>query len=396
MYRGQVKGSLRTYTYLVGLGFTFIFLAVTGVYIYSYRQYSTSHSKLIQTTRNNDIQLDAATEMRISIRERTIQIWYITLTTDALVQKIRQDVFSSYGEKFKKFRRIFLDYPLSDEEQLTMEQIDNEIIKQSSELENMINLIRGNKKYEKSKLSRLLSDQVVIMDLLDKLILIQQRQNNQVRNSSSNTKIVDFISNQFLFMMIIIIIGMIFAVFIIRTSAKQSNKLAEANEKLRKQACHDSLTGLPNRILIYEQIQKIISKVKRDSSNAAVMYLDIDNFKPINDYFGHNAGDKFLQDISKKMLGILRGSDTLGRLGGDEFVIILPELESPAQVTVVAEKLLQTLQRNFHTERHSFRTSASIGICIINDQLTVEEIIQLADNAMYQAKAKGRNQFHIS
>jgi len=174
---------------------------------------------------------------------------------------------------------------------------------------------------------------------------------------------------------------------------KRTFELQVLNSKIAHQAMHDPLTGLPNRLLIVEQLQKEISHAVRDKTELAVFMIDLNNFKDVNDTLGHPVGDGLLKAVATRIKDSLRESDTVGRLGGDEFAVVLPEVDQKEAVKV-AEKILLKLTPNFNFDDHIMKIGASIGIVMCPQHgKDHTSLIRLADLAMYDAK---NNTNHIS
>lgn len=172
-------------------------------------------------------------------------------------------------------------------------------------------------------------------------------------------------------------------------------EIQNSQELLKHQAYHDDLTGLPNRINIMNTIHHALALAKRHQQECAILFIDLDDFKKINDTAGHNEGDRFLIEASKRLKSILRESDTLGRLGGDEFIIILENIASGTQITDIYSRALKSLSAPFIVDGNPYVVSCSIGISDFpQDGTTAEELIRKADMAMYQAKKLGKNRFH--
>jgi diguanylate cyclase (GGDEF)-like protein/PAS domain S-box-containing protein len=168
----------------------------------------------------------------------------------------------------------------------------------------------------------------------------------------------------------------------------------EAEERIHYMALHDSLTGLPNRILLADRLAQVIALAHRNRRRVAVLMLDLDRFKSVNDSYGHYVGDRLLEGVAARLKGCLRDSDIVARLGGDEFVIVLPEVDDNGGVEEVARKVLTSTAQPFHLETVEVRTSASIGICQYPiDGENPESLLQIADSAMYEAKKMGRNTY---
>lgn len=161
-----------------------------------------------------------------------------------------------------------------------------------------------------------------------------------------------------------------------------------AEEMVTYHAYHDILTGLPNRILFKDRLGLAMSQCKRDKTELAVMFLDLDRFKRVNDTFGHAKGDELLQQVATRLIRAIRGGDTLARLGGDEFTLVLPNLRGRPDAEAVAAKILDNLREPFEIDRQPIHISVSIGIVIYpGDGDSIEELLRHADVAMYQVKS---------
>lgn len=166
----------------------------------------------------------------------------------------------------------------------------------------------------------------------------------------------------------------------------------QTHERIAYLAHHDLLTNLPNRLLFFDRVNQSLAQAQRQGSRLAVMYIDLDKFKPINDSCGHAAGDYVLQQVALRMESCVRHSDTVGRIGGDEFVVLLPDITAPERVIQVAEKIRQTLKKPIEFGDRFFEISSSIGIALYPDHGdTVDQLALCADCAMYQAKESGRD-----
>jgi diguanylate cyclase (GGDEF)-like protein len=168
----------------------------------------------------------------------------------------------------------------------------------------------------------------------------------------------------------------------------------KATEKqLEYQAYYDALTGLPNRLLFRDRVIYALGQARRNHRGIAVLYLDLDHFKLVNDSLGHSLGDGLLTEVAARLQGCIRASDTISRLGGDEFTILLIDTSSSEAIAGVARKILQSLAHPFRVEGHELFVTASIGISIFpSDGDEVETLLKSADSAMYRAKELGRNQ----
>ena len=165
-----------------------------------------------------------------------------------------------------------------------------------------------------------------------------------------------------------------------------------SEERMHHLAHSDALTGLANRMLLTDRIHQALSKARRDRKRAAVLFFDLDRFKPVNDQLGHDVGDLLLQQVAQRVLACVRESDTVARLGGDEFVVLLTEIEEEANALAVGRKILDALQRPFDPLGHVVTIGASIGVAVFPEHGGDETVLlKNADIAMYKAKACGRN-----
>ncbi len=174
---------------------------------------------------------------------------------------------------------------------------------------------------------------------------------------------------------------------------RRENQKRQFEEKLKFQASNDSLTGLPNRGLLADRLEQALSLAKREQRIVALLYVDLDGFKLVNDSLGHSIGDSLLIEVAARLRARVRRSDTLARLGGDEFTVVLGSLPAKNAAMMVATMLLDALEPPFYIEDHQLTISASIGISIFpDDGLQASDLMQQADSAMYAAKRNGKNQ----
>ncbi len=167
-------------------------------------------------------------------------------------------------------------------------------------------------------------------------------------------------------------------------------------ENVEYLAYHDGLTALPNRSLFSKLLSRSIGEASRYHRQLAVLFLDLDRFKQVNDTLGHDAGDQLLEEVALRLKACLRTSDTVARLGGDEFVILLPELSDDKDVATTAQKILGAIARPFNLQGQEFRVTASVGISVFpQDGLDEQTLKKNADIAMYQAKQRGKNNFQF-
>jgi diguanylate cyclase (GGDEF)-like protein/PAS domain S-box-containing protein len=177
-------------------------------------------------------------------------------------------------------------------------------------------------------------------------------------------------------------------------SAHEISQLRAARDALERLATRDPLTGLPNRALILERMEQMLVRTRRSGTPQALLFVDLDHFKDVNDSLGHRVGDEVLRQVSARFVSVLRGADTVGRLGGDEFVVLVEDIDVEDEAELVAERLLLTLADPIvvSSEVSSLSVSVSIGVAV-GDYGLAEDLLADADIALYEAKKSGRNRY---
>ena len=174
-------------------------------------------------------------------------------------------------------------------------------------------------------------------------------------------------------------------------------ELAQYSKQQQELALHDPLTGLPNRRLLEDRIEHTLQQSARQRGKSAILYLDLDGFKAINDSYGHGYGDDILKMVATRLVGASRKEDTVARIGGDEFVIVLGNLAGKGDAREPAAKLIEVISEPYFINDLTLRLSTSIGIAIYpDDASTVESLLGAADTALYEAKRAGKNRFCCS
>ncbi len=176
----------------------------------------------------------------------------------------------------------------------------------------------------------------------------------------------------------------------------QDLSFLKLSESLRSLAFYDSLTGLPNRNLFHDRLSLAMATARRTRDGFALLCIDIDHFKLVNDSFGHDAGDELLRQIAARMRASLRNTDTLARMGGDEFVAILEQILDPELAAKMAEKLLASCRGDYELRGHRVRVTMSVGLSLYpRDGQEADGLLKRADLAMYRAKATGKNRYQL-
>jgi diguanylate cyclase (GGDEF)-like protein len=180
------------------------------------------------------------------------------------------------------------------------------------------------------------------------------------------------------------------------TNARLAVSLQSANDQLRNIALFDPLTSLPNRLLLDDRMRQAVVQAERTGKMFALMFIDLDRFKPVNDTYGHAVGDALLQAVAGRLTSVLRKGDTVGRIGGDEFLALMHDLSVPQDAAVVGEKVVAQLGTPFSVQGHTLQISCSIGISVYpQDGTDIPTLMANADSAMYTVKAGGRNGYRL-
>ncbi|MCL4499161.1 MAG: EAL domain-containing protein [Chloroflexi bacterium] len=178
--------------------------------------------------------------------------------------------------------------------------------------------------------------------------------------------------------------------------ARDISERKQAEEMIKRMAYYDPLTGLPNRALFIDRLKVALAHAKRNRERLAIMFLDLDDFKSINDTLGHVLGDELMREVAERLRSLMRESDTVARLGGDEFTLLLSPVNHEDDAETVAERILDALAPSFKLHDHEFHVTASVGIALFpGDGRTVESLLKNADSAMYRAKEQGRNNYQV-
>jgi diguanylate cyclase (GGDEF)-like protein len=176
----------------------------------------------------------------------------------------------------------------------------------------------------------------------------------------------------------------------------QADQLRESEQRFRHLAQHDSLTGLPSRMVLEDRLKDAIENARRNQIGLAMLMVDLDKFKEVNDTFGHLGGDEVLRVTAERLLEAVRTTDTVVRLGGDEFVVLLPEIRDAQAAELVASTLVSSLSRPIHFAGEEVPVSASVGVeTAFAGKIDTKTLMQHADAALYRAKNSGRNCFQV-
>jgi diguanylate cyclase (GGDEF)-like protein/PAS domain S-box-containing protein len=178
--------------------------------------------------------------------------------------------------------------------------------------------------------------------------------------------------------------------------ARDITELKSAERKLRQLATHDYLTGLPNRLLLYDRLELALNRYSRYGTPVALMFCDLDGFKPVNDAYGHQVGDAVLTEVADRIHSVVRDTDTAARLGGDEFGVLVEGVDDLEMLILVAERLVAAIAQPVRVNGATTQVGVSIGIAVASERCSeVDALVAAADSAMYRAKDEGRGRYHL-
>ena len=201
----------------------------------------------------------------------------------------------------------------------------------------------------------------------------------------------DFVSKPFELAEVLMRVHNLLEVRLLHEAARNHGKVLESL------ALHDQLTGLANRRLLTDRVSRALAHARRHTSAMAVVYLDLDGFKQVNDGMGHGAGDVLLKLVAQRLVGMVREEDTVARPGGDEFILVLSDISGPSYAATVALKVIEALSRPFDIDGHSVSITSSAGVSIYPAHgEDVDTLTKSADLALYEAKRAGKNRYRIS
>jgi diguanylate cyclase (GGDEF)-like protein len=368
---------------VLGLMFSLVFISLVQL-----QSGTDSMARLVEVT---NMKTAAANEMRDAIRMRTNSLKTMRLTEDFFERDEEHQRFMSYAGKYRRARQRLADLGMDTSERVLHEKLSG--------------LTRESQPYNDSAADMLMSDapetgieavmeqaessQNIVLQQLDKLVDLENLNSGNAleisREHYQGTRRLLFALTSIAFFICLLIIWLV------------TQRVAKKNEQLNYQASHDPLTGLINRREFEARVERAISHASAQSATHAVLYMDLDQFKIVNDTCGHAAGDELLQDLGKLLLSSVRNRDTLSRLGGDEFGMLLENCPLDKAVEIANNLLCAIGNFRFTWGEDSFRLGISIGVVPLDRSTgSLAQALSAADSACYIAKESGRNQIQIA
>jgi diguanylate cyclase (GGDEF)-like protein len=328
--------------------------------------------------------------MVVAARERSMIMLMLTRIEDPFERDEMLILFDSKGSQFSSARQALLHQPLQETER--------ELIAQQGRLTNVavpiqnqiIDLIRNDHPRDAAEiaLGQAIPAQNAVMAALSQLDAETQR----VSTAASNKAREDHrVARLWIYLLsaTALLVGVLVATVVFYFATRISRE----REQL---ATHDTLTGLPNRMLFMDRLEQSLIRAKRHQTLVGVMFIDLDRFKRVNDTLGHAAGDRLICGVARRLRETVRAEDIVARLGGDEFVVVISDVVALTPILQVVEKVLATVTEPYKLDGHEIFCSCSIGVSVYpNDGTTSSDLLKYADTAMYHAKNSGRNRFQL-
>ncbi|MCP3853008.1 MAG: diguanylate cyclase [Gammaproteobacteria bacterium] len=414
---------------LLYLSFTFIVTLTILSNVISFEHLSNVQNNINQIIETQNIQIAYMHTMRSIARERIIKLQEITNEEDPFEQDSIISEYHEMGGHFLETRELLLKTELMEDEQILLNlqrETSRNIV---SSQKKVIELAQKGLRKEASDYLRTytIPAQNENLSLMDQFILYQNHQNLFLK-SDAYTKTQSASHTVFLLTISTVVLTLIIAYFVIKnittmlnllhnsikkheqseiklsearsaletTVDQRTKELQKANTKLQHQADHDPLTKLPNRRLYYELLSHEIAKAERNKYKLAILYMDLDGFKAINDALGHAMGDLLLVNITKRLNNSLRKEDLIARLGGDEFTICYTNIKQIEDVVLLCKILINKISQPMFLDQHQCNIGISIGVSIYPEHGTdYDTLMRVADSHMYHVKKHGKNNFSL-
>lgn len=381
----QRQGGLGEHFWLA-LGFAILLGLMLLQTFLSLRQIEHQRQQLKGFIETGLAKFDMVGRMHAAGRERIVLLQRMIMATDAFERESLREDFSRQAELFIRARHSLLAMPLNEAERGLLERqgmLSQRFHEIHLEVFDLFD--RG----ETEQAMRLLNEQLLptqnaVLSTLGELYDLQQR------NGRALWAHADHLQQEARRLLLaiatlIFLVGLAVAYYV-------SARVREASAVRERLATYDLLTGLPNRLLIYRLIEQAIARAQRQGRRFALMFVDLDRFKMVNDTLGHRAGDRLLVEVAERLRASVRASDMVGRLAGDEFIVLVEDVDAPEEVQSLAERIRLAVQQPVTIDGQQAQVGASIGIALYPEHgRNLEELLHKADAAMYAVKTAGRD-----
>lgn len=368
------------------IGFGALLALMIGLAALAIYSLQVQQAQLDQVVDQRITRLEHALAMRKMARERTLSLLHIALLDDPFERDEVWLAYRGHGAHFAQAREALLAMPLSDEERQLLDtqgQLTGFALPLQQRVLDLINLDQTNQAMAllaKQSIPR----QNLVIAVVDQFVDLQRRGVDAARGKASKMLIH---ARRWILALtaIAIVLGLLIALLVIRMVRRRG-------ERDLYLASHDCLTGMPNRALLIEYMNSAIRRAQRTGDGFALLFIDIDRFKQINDGFGHGVGDQVLIAVSHGIQARLRGMDTLARLSGDEFVALLEEVEDVEQLHDRTESIVRNCGKGLRIGEFTIDVSVSVGLALYPQHgSSADELLMCGDKAMYASKQTGRN-----
>ena len=366
---------------IMTLGFAMVMLLMLSLAYAGWTQLTTIYWHMEQIVTDRNVKTERAHVMKDALRERVLLMYSISVLTDPFDQDADAMAFDVYGARYATTRSSLQSMNLNQQEKsilariLTLTRATQPLVTEAA------NLARNHQQEQARILIReqAYPGQKLIAAEIDKLISLEYAETERAWHEAAKS----YQTAQTLMLALgatATVLGFLIALLVIRYTQRQASKL-------RHQATYDTLTNLPNRSLFADRIQQTILFCLRKKLRFAIIAVDLNRFKEVNDALGHHVGDQVLQEIAKLLCNCLRKSDTIARMGGDEFIILLPTTSNLDGAIISAKKIISAMSIPLHIAGHRIELSASMGIAMFPEHGdNAEVLLRNADAAMYEAK----------
>lgn len=374
----------------LSISFSIVVLLTVALTFVGLNHMSSVKSQMKRIVEVNNTKVSLAQVMRNSLYGRAISMHSIAVLQDVFLQDEEYMHFNKLGTQFYMARQQLEELDTTEEEQVILDRIRELTQRTQPGIEAVVDMGRDGDTDHIQDIIRLeaIPQQRLIADQVSELVSVQEKLANQALNDAqmAYTKA----KNLMLFLGgSAVLLGIVIAVFVIRKVTGQARQL-------ERQALHDELTGLPNRLLFNDRLKKAILRGQRESAPFSIILMDLNKFKAINDTLGHNVGDLLLREVARRLKNSVRKVDTIARLGGDEFVVILESMTT-TQATQFAAKLSDVMSSPFLLMSQEIDMAASMGIASYPDHgHDCMTLLNRADVAMYDAKRRNTPYSHFS
>jgi len=387
-----------TSTYILLVGFGLILLLLLSSSVIGLKHMTDINGRMDEIVKNSMVKTELLQKMRNFARERSISLHRIIILNDPFELDEEFIYFATQAGHWIQTRDMFMTMSMDEKTRVMMDATLKDSGKVVVEQRKVIALVESGQRNEAAEimLNKVMPGQNKILKRYDE-VLAHQEQLSKKEVSLSEAAYREALLSLILITVLLMTLGIAVAFFTIRQNIKTEKRRLKDKREIEYFAYHDTLTGLPNRRLLMDRLNQEVGHSKRQKNCGAVLFIDIDHFKTLNDSLGHKFGDRLIQKVAARLSNSRRGDDTVSRLGGDEFVVVLPSISKDVdevirQAEEVGNELLKTLSKGYVLDGIEYHVTVSIGIAVMENGLqNPDDLLMQSDSALYAAKDAGRN-----